>query len=131
MIGTQGNGRGRMFMKYRCPLVLSWVTWLARFRVVVLSLSLTTSTTSGVSAMRPCYPAIPQAEARGGEAFAKGLGGGIFSWSYYGTSEGMEQNTRDTYTEHVMRCQWGRTVDTMQSWMVARRYESVMADGYL
>lgn len=56
-----------------------------------------------------------------GEAFARGLAGGVFSWSYYGTSDGIETNTKDTYTEHVMRCQWGRTADTMQSWMVARR----------
>lgn len=58
-----------------------------------------------------------------GEVFAKGLGGGIFSWSYYGTSDGIEANTRDTYTEHVMRCRWGRTAESMQSWMVARRWE--------
>eukprot|EP00904_Undaria_pinnatifida_P008715 jgi/Undpi1/4974/HiC_scaffold_19.g08326.m1 len=57
-----------------------------------------------------------------GEVFAQGLRGGVFSWSYYGTSDGIEANTRDTYTEHVMRCQWGRTADSMQSWMVARRY---------
>lgn len=64
----------------------------------------------------------PYAQFGGGpEAFSKGLGGGVFSWSYYGTSEGLEPNTRDTYTEHVMQCQWGRTVDTMKSWMVARR----------
>lgn len=58
-----------------------------------------------------------------GEVFAQGLRGGVFSWSYYGTSDGIEANTRDTYTEHVMRCQWGRTADAMQSWMVARRCE--------
>lgn len=45
----------------------------------------------------------------------------MFSWSYYGTSDGIEANTRDSYTEHVMRIQWGKTADTMISWMVARR----------
>ncbi|CAM9263969.1 unnamed protein product [Sphacelaria rigidula] len=57
-----------------------------------------------------------------GEVIAKGIEGGIFSWSYYGTSDGVEPNTRDAYTEHVMRCQWGPTADSMKSWMVARRY---------
>ncbi|CAM9112784.1 unnamed protein product [Scytosiphon promiscuus] len=57
-----------------------------------------------------------------GEVFARGLRGGVFSWSYYGTSDGIEANTRDTYTEHVMRCKWGTTKDAMHSWMVARRY---------
>ncbi|CAB1112131.1 unnamed protein product [Ectocarpus sp. CCAP 1310/34] len=59
-----------------------------------------------------------------GEVFARGVRGGVFSWSYYGTSDGIESNTRDAYTEHVMRCQWGKSVHTMHemSWMVARRY---------
>lgn len=48
----------------------------------------------------------------------------MFSWSYYGTSDGIEANTRDSYTEHVMRIQWGKTADTMISWMVARRSDS-------
>lgn len=56
-----------------------------------------------------------------GEVIARGLRGGVFSWSYYGTSDGIEANTRDSYTEHVMRIQWGKTADTMISWMVARR----------
>lgn len=58
-----------------------------------------------------------------GDVFARGVRGGVFSWSYYGTSDGIESNTRDAYTEHVMRCQWGKTVHTMHemSWMVARR----------
>ncbi|CAM9509281.1 unnamed protein product [Pylaiella littoralis] len=72
---------------------------------------------------------VPPSQEYGlpGEVFARGLRGGVFSWSYYGTSDGIEANTRDTYTEHVMRCQWGRTGETMQSWMVARRYREFVA----
>ncbi|CAM9462660.1 unnamed protein product [Discosporangium mesarthrocarpum] len=54
-----------------------------------------------------------------GEARAKVLDG-VFAWSYYGPSEGVEPGTRDMYTEHVMRCQWGPSDDDMMSWMVAR-----------
>ncbi|KAG5180436.1 hypothetical protein JKP88DRAFT_323841 [Tribonema minus] len=52
---------------------------------------------------------------------------GVFSWSLYGTSDGSEApgarlSTGDTYTEYVMRCQWGPDLQHMSPWMVARRY---------
>ncbi|CAM9155534.1 unnamed protein product [Choristocarpus tenellus] len=56
-----------------------------------------------------------------GEARARVLGG-VFSWSYYGPSDGLEPVTNEMYTEHIMRCQWGHNEESMSSWMVARRY---------
>lgn len=74
-------------------------------------------------------PRVPTQYGNPGEVFARGLRGGVFSWSYYGTSDGIEANTKDTYTEHVMRIQWGKTADTMTSWMVARRYVGLSPTG--
>jgi len=52
---------------------------------------------------------------------------GVFSWSLYGTTDGTETigtplARSETYTEYVMRCQWGPDPQNMSPWMVARRY---------
>ncbi len=52
---------------------------------------------------------------------------GIFSWSMYGTHEGVDATTGDVFIEYVMRCQWGPDHKTMTPWMVARRYREFSA----
>ncbi len=52
---------------------------------------------------------------------------GIFSWSMYGTHEGVDPGTGDAFTEYVMRCQWGPNHKSMTPWMVARRYREFSA----
>lgn len=46
---------------------------------------------------------------------------GIFSWQMYGSAEAMDEYG-NTYTEYLMRCQWGTTFDNLQPWIVAHRY---------
>jgi hypothetical protein len=46
---------------------------------------------------------------------------GIFSWQMYGSAEAVDE-TGKSYTEYLMRCQWGTTWDNMQPWISARRY---------
>jgi hypothetical protein len=54
----------------------------------------------------------------GGATYAYG---GVFSWSMYSAAEAKdEQGT--IYTEYLMRCQWGPDWDSMQPWIVARRF---------
>ncbi len=52
---------------------------------------------------------------------------GIFSWSMYGTHEGVDATTGDAFIEYVMRCQWGPDHKSMTPWMVARRYREYAA----
>ncbi len=52
---------------------------------------------------------------------------GIFSWSMYGTYEGVDATTGDAFIEYVMRCQWGPSHKSMTPWMVARRYREYAA----
>ena len=47
--------------------------------------------------------------------------GGVFSWSMYSTAEAKDE-AGVIYTEYLMRCQWGPDWDTMQPWIVARRF---------
>jgi len=62
----------------------------------------------------------------GGATYAYG---GVFSWSMYSAAEAKdEQGT--IYTEYLMRCQWGPDWNSMQPWIVARRFrEFVNLDG--
>lgn len=49
--------------------------------------------------------------------------GGVFSWSLYGTSDSTDPGAGgESFTTYVMRCQWGPDADSMQPWMVMRRY---------
>jgi len=64
----------------------------------------------------------------GGVAYAFG---GVFCLAMYGSADAMDELGR-SYTEYVTRCQWGPTWDTMQPWMMARRYREFDAlDGQL
>ena len=55
--------------------------------------------------------------------------GGVFAWSMYSTAEAKDESGT-IYTEYLMRCQWGPDWDTMQPWIVARRFrEFVSLDG--
>ena len=45
----------------------------------------------------------------------------------YGTAEAKDFETGEAYTEYIMRCQWGRTFETMRPWMVARRFREFVA----
>ncbi|RYG68757.1 hypothetical protein EON64_04420, partial [archaeon] len=47
---------------------------------------------------------------------------GIFSWQMYGSAEAIDE-FGNTYTEYLMRCQWGSTFDNLQPWIVAHRYK--------
>ena len=46
---------------------------------------------------------------------------GIFSWQMYGSAEAIDESG-STYTEYLMRCQWGTSWDNLQPWISARRY---------
>jgi len=46
---------------------------------------------------------------------------GIFSWQMYGSAEAVDESG-STYTEYLMRCQWGTSWDNLQPWISARRY---------
>lgn len=46
---------------------------------------------------------------------------GVFSWQMYGSAEAIDEMGR-TYTEYLMRCQWGTSWDNLQPWISARRY---------
>lgn len=46
---------------------------------------------------------------------------GIFSWQMYGSAEALDE-FGNTYTEYLMRCQWGTSFDNLQPWIVAHRY---------
>ncbi len=46
---------------------------------------------------------------------------GIFSWQMYGSAEAVDESG-STYTEYLMRCQWGTSWDNLQPWIAARRY---------
>jgi hypothetical protein len=46
---------------------------------------------------------------------------GVFSWQMYGSAEAIDEYG-GTYTEYLMRCQWGTTFDNLQPWIVAHRY---------
>lgn len=50
---------------------------------------------------------------------------GIFSWQMYGSAEAVDEN--NSYTEYLMRCQWGTTFENMQPWIVAHRYREFVA----
>ncbi len=43
------------------------------------------------------------------------LSDGIFSWQMYGSAEAVDEYG-NTYTEYLMRCQWGTTFDNLQPW---------------
>lgn len=47
--------------------------------------------------------------------------GGIFAWQMYSAAESRDEFGK-SYTEYLMRCQWGTKWDNMQPWLVARRY---------
>ena len=40
---------------------------------------------------------------------------GIFSWQMYGSAEAIDEYG-NSYTEYLMRCQWGTTFDNLQPW---------------
>lgn len=46
---------------------------------------------------------------------------GVFSWQMYGSAEALDEYG-NTYTEYLMRCQWGTSFENMQPWIVAHRY---------
>lgn len=46
---------------------------------------------------------------------------GIFSWQMYGSAEALDE-FGNTYTEYLMRCQWGTSFENLQPWIVAHRY---------
>lgn len=46
---------------------------------------------------------------------------GIFSWQMYGSAEAVDESG-STYTEYLMRCQWGTSWENLQPWISARRY---------
>lgn len=46
---------------------------------------------------------------------------GIFCWQMYGSADALDEYG-NTYTEYLMRCQWGTTFDNLQPWIVAHRY---------
>jgi len=46
---------------------------------------------------------------------------GIFSWQMYGSAEAVDEAGK-SYTEYLMRCQWGTNWDNMQPWIAARRF---------
>jgi hypothetical protein len=46
---------------------------------------------------------------------------GIFSWQMYGSAEAIDEYG-NSYTEYLMRCQWGTTFENLQPWIVAHRY---------
>ena len=52
---------------------------------------------------------------------------GVFSCGMYGTAEAKDFETGEGYTEYIMRCQWGKTFETMKPWMVARRFREFVA----
>jgi len=57
--------------------------------------------------------------------------GGVFSWSMYSAAEAKDE-AGNPYTEYLMRCQWGVDWNSMQPWIVARRFrEFVALDGDL
>ncbi|KAJ1449650.1 hypothetical protein M885DRAFT_448910 [Pelagophyceae sp. CCMP2097] len=53
--------------------------------------------------------------------------GGVFSVGMYGTAEAKDYETGEAYTEYILRCQWGRTFEAMQPWMVARRFREFIS----
>jgi hypothetical protein len=46
---------------------------------------------------------------------------GVFSWQMYGSAEALDEYG-NTYTEYLMRCQWGTHFDNLQPWIVAHRF---------
>jgi hypothetical protein len=46
---------------------------------------------------------------------------GIFSWQMYGSAEAVDESG-NSYTEYLMRCQWGTSWENLQPWISARRY---------
>ena len=44
----------------------------------------------------------------------------------YGSSEQRDQHD-ELYTEYVLRCRWGRTVDATVPWLVGRRFSEFAA----
>jgi len=46
---------------------------------------------------------------------------GIFSWQMYGSAEAVDESGK-SYTEYLMRCQWGTNWENMQPWIAARRF---------
>lgn len=47
--------------------------------------------------------------------------GGCFSWQMYSAVDAVDEHGK-SYTEYLMRLQWGTNWDNMQPWLVARRY---------
>uniref|UniRef100_A0A7S3K4V4 PX domain-containing protein n=2 Tax=Aureoumbra lagunensis TaxID=44058 RepID=A0A7S3K4V4_9STRA len=62
-----------------------------------------------------------------GKAAATYAFGGVFSCSMYGTAEAKDFETGEPYTEYIIRCQFGKTFETMKPWMVARRFREFVA----
>ena len=52
--------------------------------------------------------------------------GGVFSCEMYGSSEQRDQHD-ELYTEYVLRCRWGLTVDATRPWLVGRRFSEFAA----
>ena len=51
---------------------------------------------------------------------------GVFSWSMYSSAEARDSNN-SLYTEYLMRLQWGPDWNSMQPWIVARRFREFVA----
>lgn len=47
--------------------------------------------------------------------------GGCFSWQMYSAVDAVDEHGK-SYTEYLMRLQWGTNWDNLQPWLVARRY---------
>jgi len=47
---------------------------------------------------------------------------GVFSWQMYGSAEAVDE-TGASYTEYLMRCQWGPDFEHLHPWIVAHRYK--------
>jgi len=47
--------------------------------------------------------------------------GGCFSWQMYSAVDAVDEHGK-SYTEYLMRLQWGTNWENMQPWLVARRY---------
>eukprot|EP00618_Florenciella_parvula_P012283 CAMPEP_0119478570 /NCGR_PEP_ID=MMETSP1344-20130328/8243_1 /TAXON_ID=236787 /ORGANISM="Florenciella parvula, Strain CCMP2471" /LENGTH=830 /DNA_ID=CAMNT_0007512749 /DNA_START=97 /DNA_END=2585 /DNA_ORIENTATION=+ len=86
---------------------------------------------------KPARPASAQSAADGkGEAWRQThkditsaiyAYGGVFSCTMYGTADAVDFDTGQTYTEYILRCTWGTSIEVAKPWMVARRFREFYA----
>lgn len=51
--------------------------------------------------------------------------GGVFLFTMYGVTEATDSVTGQPYTDYILQCQWGPSLDNVKPWVVARRYVMV------